>query len=61
MESMLEKIANSLDEVNSCDLLGEDKSKKLSFVKRQIELLANKKYIMKDYCFGVQSFPHVRY
>ena len=30
LESMLEKIANSLDEVNSCDCLGEDKSKKLS-------------------------------
>ena len=35
--------------------------KKLKFIIRQLELLADKIFTTTDYCFAVESFPRCRY
>ncbi|KAF2361189.1 hypothetical protein FHG87_008051 [Trinorchestia longiramus] len=38
-----------------------EKEKKLVFLTRQLELLSQKQFSMKDYCFALQSYPKCNY
>ena len=60
VDARLCNVAKSLIEIGGSNV-DAAKSKKLLFLSRQLELLANKNYSMSDYCFAVEGFPRCRY
>ena len=57
----LNKVADKLQEIETTGSLDVNKTKKLSFIRRQIELLACTKFGMSDYCFALENYPRSSY
>ena len=59
-KDVIDKTLSTLQSYNM--EFSENKSrKKLKFIIRQLELLADKKFTTADYCFAVESFPRCSY
>lgn len=60
LDQVLNKVVSVLQDCTSqeCDV---KKEKKLTFAIRQLELLAQKQFSMRDFCFAMEMFPQCSY
>ena len=60
LDLVLKKVVTVL-QAHTSDCRDNKKEKKLEFLTHQLQLLAQKQYTLKDYCFGVESYPRCSY
>ena len=61
-DSTLVKVANELEESQNNSIpVDTERSKKIKFLTRQLQLLVSHRFTVADYCFSVEHYPSCRY